>query len=486
MSVPPKLIRTASTFVTLDARDDIEKHYILGHQLGQAGQFGHALLATHRQTGEKRAVKVISKSKFSRASDRKLHFAELRNEIDVMRRMDHPNIIKLYDVYETANELYIVMEAMMGGELFDRIKEQPDGNYSEADAASVLRQIAEGLKYMHEHKIAHCDLKPDNFLFKDNSKDAALKIIDFGMSKWVKRRKYFKSLRGTPYYIAPEVIQGRYTEHCDMWSVGVVMFVMLFGYPPFHAESDSDIFRLILAGFDPVTKKGYKAHFPQDIPASDQAKDLMSKLLTSDTAARLTAAEMLEHPWLTGGASKTPLYKSVLNNLKDFTATSKFKTGILRIMAESMSDAELEHLRKVFKELDEDGNGKITVTELSHAMEKAGTVARKEELLALLKAADVDGDGTLSYEELLLTSVGRKLSAKEERLWSAFSKVDLNRDGKLSAQEIQQVLGGNMEEVEAMIAEVDTDGNKVIDFDEFITMWSLKEENANSKDVAAK
>ena len=195
----------------------------------------------------------------------------------------------------------------------------------------------------------------------------------------------------------------------------------------------------------------------------------MSKLLTSDTAKRLTAAEVLEHPWMTGGASKTPFLKSVLNNLRDFTASSKFKTGILKIMADSMSEKELADLRAVFKELDEDGNGKVTVTELSHAMEKAGTSARKEELLALLKSADIDGDGTLSYEELLMTSVGRKISAKEERLWEAFSKVDLNHDGKLSAAEIQKVLGGEPEEVRAMIKEVDADGDGEIDFDEFIT-----------------
>ena len=155
----------------------------LGPQLGQPGQFGHAVLATHKASGQKRAVKVISKSKFSRASDKKLHFQELRNEIEVMRTMSHPNIIKLYEVFETESELFIVMELCSGGELFDRIKEQPDGNYSENDAADVLRQICEGLKYMHEHKIAHCDLKPDNFLFSSREKDAQVKIIDLSVER---------------------------------------------------------------------------------------------------------------------------------------------------------------------------------------------------------------------------------------------------------------------------------------------------------------
>lgn len=196
--------------------DDVRKHYILGKQLGQPGQFGYALLAEHIATGQLRAVKVINKGKFTRSNDRKIHFKELRSEIDILSKMHHTNVITLWDVFETLNELFIVTELCGGGELFDRIKSQPRGSYSEAAAAGVLRQICSGIAYLHEHCIAHCDLKPDNFLFVDSSPDSVLKIIDFGMSKFVKRRQYFHSLRGTPYYIAPEVIQGQYNEGCDM------------------------------------------------------------------------------------------------------------------------------------------------------------------------------------------------------------------------------------------------------------------------------
>ena len=207
--------------------EDIRTHYTLGEQLGQPGQFGYALRATKKTTKELRAVKVISKCKFSRAADKKIHFEELRTEIEILRGMDHPNIIKLYDVFETDTEIYLVTELCSGGELFDRIKAR--GQYNERDASATLRQILSGIAYLHRKKIAHCDLKPDNFLFLSGGEDSVAKIIDFGMSKYVRRRQYFHSLRGTPYYIAPEVIQGRYSFHCDMWSLGVVMFVMLFG-----------------------------------------------------------------------------------------------------------------------------------------------------------------------------------------------------------------------------------------------------------------
>lgn len=229
-----------------------------------------------------------------------------------------------------------------------------------------------------------------------------------------------------------------------MWSFGVVMFVMLFGYPPFHADADQEIFRQVLEGFSPVVKKGYKAHFPLAISCSDAGKDLIAKLLTSDTAKRLTADEALEHPWLTGeDASSTPMVLDVLTNLKNFSAHTKFKQDILNLMVNTLTEADLLKLKKLFTEIDADGNGHITVAELTAAVEKSSAFANEltggtslgakftpAELQSILEAADMDGDGTLSYNELVLTTVQRKLSAKEERLWIAFSKIDLNRDGR--------------------------------------------------------
>lgn len=502
------LARNPEEWVLNEPTPDIKDFYTFGRQLGQPGQFGRALLAEHKSTGVIRAVKVVSKLKFSRLADRRMHFSELRGEINILKNLSHPNIIQLFDVYEDASDLYIVTEMCSGGELFDRIKAQPSGAYSEKAAAKILYQICSGLKYLHKHKIVHCDLKPDNFLFVDSADDSTLKIIDFGMSKYVKRRQYFRALRGTPYYIAPEVIKGQYNEACDMWSFGVVMFVMLFGYPPFHAENDNDIFNLILNGFAPIVKKGYRAHFPMAIPCSDAAKDLISKLLTMDTAKRLTAEEALEHPWLTGVSADTaPMVSEVIYNLRNFSSHSKFKQGILNLMVNTLSEVDIQKLKKFFYEIDANHDGKITVFELSQALEKSGaavvlhtegedsssasasssssaattpthgqqrlsggrTVAQEVE--RILKQADIDGDGTLSYNELVLSTVQRKLSAKEERLWHAFCKLDLNRDGQLSGNEIMQVLGESSNEACKMIEEADKNGDGKIDFDEFLDVW---------------
>jgi len=256
-----------------------------------------------------------------------------------------------------------------------------------------------------------------------------------------------------------------------MWSFGVVMFVMLFGYPPFHGDTDQDIFNAVLRGFTPHVKKGYGAWFPADIPLSDSAKDLISKLLTLDTAKRLTAGEVLEHAFMTGHASATPLADVVLTNLKTFSSNYKFKHGILNLMSNTLTDDELTNLKKVFELIDENGDGQITANELSKAIEKAGDKVNKDDILMLMKMADIDGNGSLSYNELVMTSVQRKLGAKEERLWTAFCKVDLNGDGKISAQEIEQVLGEHGDSVKQMIAEIDKNGDGEIDFDEFLDMW---------------
>jgi calcium-dependent protein kinase len=320
-------------------------------------------------------------------------------------------------------------------------------------------------------------------LFLTKAPDAPLKIIDFGMSKFVKRREYFNVICGTPYYVAPEVISGKYSEHCDMWSLGVVMFVMLFGYPPFYADqevhgpyTDERIFALVKKGFEAVTKDGYGPHFPKAIPISESAKDLISKLLTLDTAKRHTASEALEHPWLLGSTAESkPLVQSVVRNLSNFSANFKFKQSILMLMSDSLSDTELSSLKLTFRQIDKNDDGKITVAEMKEAIEKYGSANESKgtamtDVAAIMKSADVDGDGSLSYNELLMTAVQRKLLAKEERLWDAFRKLDLNGDGKITKDEIRKVLGE--EAANDMIAAADTNGDGDIDYDEFITVWA--------------
>jgi len=475
----------------LEPTEDIHIPYEFGKRLGTPGQFGYAVEVVHKATGAIRATKVISKKDFSRES-RRIHFENLRNEIEIMKTMSHPNLIKMYEVYETISDLYIVMELCKGGELFDRIKAK--GNLTEKEAAKLLRQIFHAIDYMHSKKCAHCDLKPDNFLFLTADPDSPLKVIDFGMSKFVERRKYFDTLCGTPYYIAPEVIQGKYTIHCDLWSLGVITFIMLFGYPPFYANpsqfgslTNQKIFSLICKGFYPISKKGYGPFFNSDMPVSDSAKDFISKLLTLDTAKRMTAAEALDHPWLKGStASESPMVAEVIGNLKKFDGGSKFKQAICRIMVNTLEDHELQKLQKTFKALDIDGDGAITVSELTESLKAASSSSFDEKLVQqLLSKADLNSDGVLSYEELVLAAVQKKILAKEERMFQAFCKVDKDGNGVISKEELEVALGEDKSVAGAILAKIDVDGNGYVDYEEFLQYWEENESltRSNSKSL---
>lgn len=305
------------------------------------------------------------------------------------------------------------------------------------------------------------------------------------MSKFVKRRHFFRSLRGTPYYIAPEVLQGHYNNSADMWSVGVVMFVMLFGYPPFAADTDDGIFDLISQGFNPVVKKGYKAHFPADLPVSEQAKDLLAKLLTSDVATRLTADEALDHPWLRGEASTQPLVSNVIDNLRQFVGASKLKQKVLDMMATSLDQHELEHLQQQFQHMDLNHDGQITLFELQQSLSNDKISMDNTEVKKLFEAADVDGDGVLNYSELLKISVHRKISAKEERLYNAFRQIDLNRDGRIDAKELESVLQSNHADALQMLKDADVDNDGTIDFDEFANVFEQHSEQLATKQLTA-
>jgi len=500
MSAPrPGLIRQKTAYV-LGLTEDIRLFYTFGKPLGQPGQFGRANLVTSKTTGKEYAVKIIAKAKFARHPE---SLEQFRLEIDIMKKLHHPNIVTFHEVFEDRDNVYIVMELCRGGELFDAI--QARGTYSEEDAASLIRQMAQALAFIHRNGVAHCDLKPDNFLFESNKPDSPIKVIDFGLSKHVKHRHFFDKFCGTPYYVAPEVLDGKYNEACDMWSLGVVMFVMLYGYPPFYADpkkygkdADNQIFRLIKKGFDPTIRPGYGAHFPAALDSvSANAKDLIAKLL-KPSQTRLTAEEALSHPWLRGEASTSPLDPLVIKGLKTFSGSCRFREAVLRIMVDSLHTHEVQHLKRAFATMDEDGSGFITVNELRKALlnedslkaimnhdEKTNTSSSGEldlpaEVVAkqvddIMKMVDVDGDGNISYEELMLSFVHQKLTAKEERLLHVFRLFDEDGNGRISADELEKLLAKNSvsvskEELDSMIKEVDKDGNGDIDYEEFVSL----------------
>lgn len=293
--------------------------YKLGSKLGE-GSYGKVRRGVSLATGEEVAVKSILKKNIRRIET-------LKREIKIMLQLDHKNIVKLHDVFEDGTHLHIVMELCTGGELFDSIVEQ--GSYSESDAAELLQQILEAVAYLHDNRVAHRDLKPENFLFSSKKKNATLKIIDFGLSRFYKDKAYMKTRVGTPYYIAPEVLRKQYDHACDLWSVGVIMYILLCGYPPFWGNTEKDIFQRIKLG---------KFDYPKEewSKISDSAKQLIERLLDVNPATRITAVDALKHPWLESKRHEK-LHPEMMKKLTKFAKLNKLKRAALGVIARMVS-----------------------------------------------------------------------------------------------------------------------------------------------------
>lgn len=492
---PPVLNKMLSGFV-FGPTEDINKDFALGKTYGES-KFGKAVHGTERKTKKDYAVKIIAKAKFSRDC-----LAQFRQEVEIMEKLNHKHIIRFHKVYEDQFNLYIVMDLCTGGEMFDRIKKKP---YSEKDAAACVRSVFDALAYLHANGIAHCDLKPENFLYESDAPDAAVKMIDFGLSKYLKPRMYFTQVVGTSYYVAPDVLKHKFNEAADMWSMGVVLFVMIFGFPPFYAETNAGIYKAIQKGFAPEVKRGYGAWFPEAMPVSAGAREFISKLLESDPAKRMTAEEALNHPWVKGdSASGAVLDPMVLKGLRQFTARPRLRAAILRFMSDTLSEHEVESLQKSFALMDENKDGTVTLAELKKAMSalpQGSPSVDTAEVESIMKLVDADGSGSISYEELLLSYVHKKLTAKEERLWAAFQKLDADGDGRVTLAEVETALSQthipglgqqpaspspDRPQLARMLSEVDQNKDGSLDYEEYLKcMWDEGEE-ASKKAVEAR
>jgi len=277
--------------------EPIRNKYSLGEEIGKGG-FSIVYHAERKKSGEEFAVKKIEKKKVE-GDDIKL----LRREIQIMKKLDHPNILKLYEVYEDDDSFYLVMELVKGKELFDKIVER--GMYSERDAANIIAQVVSAVEYLHENGIAHRDLKPENLLVEGEEEDSIVKIADFGFAKSFGGETGEKLMTscGSPGYVAPEILTAEsYDKSVDMWSVGVILYILLSGYPPFYADSAPALFKKIMD-----VKYDFDDSVWDDI--SDTAKDLIRNLLVKDPAKRYTAQQCLAHPWITGKAKTKQILK---------------------------------------------------------------------------------------------------------------------------------------------------------------------------------
>ncbi|OMO87356.1 hypothetical protein CCACVL1_09112 [Corchorus capsularis] len=404
---------------------DITTFYDLDKELGR-GQFGITYLCTEKATGKHYACKSISRRKLK--TDRDID--DVRREIAILQHMTgQPNIVEFKGAFEDKDNLHLVMELCSGGELFDRIIAK--GSYSERQAASIGRQIVNVVHACHFMGVMHRDLKPENFLLVSKDEDSPIKATDFGLSVFIEEGRLYRDLVGSAYYVAPEVLHKKYGKEIDVWSAGVILYILLSGVPPFWGETEQEIFKAVLE----------------------------------------------EHPWMKEGAdvSDKPIDSAVLSRLKQFRVMNKLKKLALKVIAESLSsEEEIKGLKQMFNNIDTDGSGTITLEELRAGLARLGSKLTESEIKQLMDAADVDKSGTIDYIEFITATMHRHRLEIEDNIAKAFQYFDQDGSGFITRDELRQAMTeygmGDEATIDEIIEDVDTDKDGRINYDEFVAM----------------
>jgi calcium-dependent protein kinase len=411
----------------------------------------------------------------------------IMNEINILRKMDHPNIVKIHDFYTTSTEYVLVTEYCPEGELFYEIKNFAP--FNEALTGWYMKQILSAVTYCHKLKIIHRDLKPENILIAKKHKNCfnTIKIIDFGTAIIFNKNKNDKSLTGSVYYISPEVLSKNrnYTEKCDVWSCGIIMYILLTGLPPFNGDSDEEIVTKIKNGRFNMDK------YPWPI-ISSQAKDLIKKLLEFDPHKRVTAEEALSHPWFeskqvqsedNAGLFKIKNPNRLLNNLINFKSDNILGSAVFAYLIHNNIQLNQVHEAiKLFNKIDKNGDGQISREELYKGLEnflKLSGKELKEKVDTIFNNIDTDHNGYIEYEEFLRAAVDKEYFLSDNFLRFAFDYFDRDKNGEISYNEIKQLFyqnDKNKHNTEAQnqlmknFEEMDINGDGVLSFEEFAKM----------------
>ncbi|WOK93429.1 CDPK-related kinase 5-like [Canna indica] len=344
--------------------------YEIGEEVGR-GHFGYTCTAKIKKGDGKDqpvAVKVIPKAKMTTA----IAIEDVRREVKILRALTgHNNLVHFYDAYEDNDNVYIIMELCEGGELLDRILSR-GGKYTEDDAKAVMVQILNVVSFCHIQGVVHRDLKPENFLFSSKDENSQLKAIDFGLSDFVKPDERLNDIVGSAYYVAPEVLHRSYSTEADVWSIGVIAYILLCGSRPFWARTESGIFKAVLKADPSFTEPPWPSLSPE-------ARDFVKRLLSKDPRRRMTAAQALCHPWIRNyNDIKVPLDILVFRQIKVYLRSSSLRKAALRALSKTLTVDELFYLKGQFALLEPNKNGCITLENIKLVMMKNATDAMKE------------------------------------------------------------------------------------------------------------
>lgn len=426
-----------------------------------------------------RAIKKVPKRRVSNSTESFLA------EVEVLKQLDHPNICKLYEVFEDDDNIFLVMDLCRGGELFERITQGELGG--EAQVAKLIRQLSHAVRYCHDRGIIHRDIKPENILFVSTDSEAPAKLIDFGIACHFKQTEHRKDEKGTEAYLAPEVKNNSsYSEKCDLWSLGVLLYAMLSGSLPFKsaAAARSGDFSMEAAEWQTI---------------SQPAKDLIRQLLVVDPLQRLSAAKVLEHPWVTTGSlEEETVPAQVAVRLKRYQSTSYFRRILLMVVARQLGANDLPEIYSAFKAMDTNGDGSLSLEEFRRSLSNGEgssspevPVAETTDLSDLFETLDADGSGAIDYSEFMAAAIDRKIFFREDLCLQVFGALDRDASGTISIQELFQLLKaadpedllGNelRDEVMELLDRYDSDGDGELNFREFMALLTQNREGSPPK-----
>ena len=452
-----------------ETNDNPSKKYEILSKLG-SGSFGSVYLARNKYTNEKVAMKQIKKSSANLLSD-----GEITDEIEILKNLDHPDIVRIIESFNTKNSYILITEYCEGGELFDQVKNQ----LSETQIAVIFKQVLSGLAYLHSNNIVHRDLKLENILIHEKEKSKTtgedlfnIKIIDFGTARIFDKNKNPQSIVGSSYYIAPEVLRQKYNKECDLWSVGVILYMFIVGHAPFDGCDDEEITTNIQRGV-------YRKNDRRWIKASKEVKDLIQKLLTYRPSQRLSAIQALNHPWFKITDSNI-LYDNVpkndiitcIKNLLTYNINNKLEELFLAYIIHNIPrNKEAKSAIKLFKLVNENKDGKLQKNELKKTLLNFVTEAflTQNDFDEKFEMMDGNNKGYINYEEFLRACLDRKKILKDEILHYCFNYFDSEGCGFIKKNKMKRIFGNRIDNFlfQSIFDDIDLDKDGKINFDDF-------------------
>ena len=453
-----------------ELKDSPVKKYKILKFLGE-GSYGEVFLAENIYTKKQVAIKKIIKNFDDFLTDK-----EIMEEIEILKSLEHPNIVKIYEFYNTHNFYYIIMEYCNGGELLKIINNQ----YSETEIAIIFKQILSCLVYLHSCNIIHRDLKLENFLISDteisnnDEKLFEIKLIDFGTAKIFDPNKKNNTIVGSSLYIAPEVLDKKYGKECDLWSAGVILYIFIVGHAPFEGKNDKKIMEKVKNGKYKISEKRW-------INSSKEVRDLITKLLVVDPKNRLNAIQAINHPWF-NKININILYENIpkndiiyyIKNLLSYKIKTKFQELVWAYIIHNIPrPKEAKNAIKLFKLSNKNGDGKLTREELKKTLLNFVTEEFLENFDDIFSLLDIDNKGYISYEEFLRACLDKNKIINEEILKYAFNFFDGDNSGFISKNKIKCIfMKRKLTEDQFMdiFNEIDISKDDKIDFEKFKEM----------------